>query len=88
MTMKLIKITILLSVLTVFLPTLPVMAQALTLIGGKNTPGSTVQELPVPLTEQAVRNLVSRLSDDQVRAMLLERLDAVAKEQAVKPEPT
>ncbi|MBT4999965.1 MAG: mechanosensitive ion channel [Tateyamaria sp.] len=88
MTMKLIKIIILLSVLTVFLPTLPVMAQALTLIGGKNTPGSTVQELPVPLTEQAVRNLVSRLSDDQVRAMLLERLDAVAKEQAVKPEPT
>ncbi|MEQ8396262.1 mechanosensitive ion channel family protein [Thalassobaculum sp.] len=35
--------------------------------------------LPDPLTPEAVREMVSQLSDEQVRAMLLERLDAVAK---------
>ncbi|MEM9062812.1 MAG: mechanosensitive ion channel family protein [Pseudomonadota bacterium] len=34
--------------------------------------------LPDPLTPEAVRDMVSRLSDDQVRSLLLERLDAVA----------
>ncbi|MHC4804529.1 MAG: mechanosensitive ion channel family protein [Planctomycetota bacterium] len=34
--------------------------------------------LPDPLTPEAVRELVSRLSDAEVRALLLQRLDAVA----------
>ncbi|MFV0515456.1 MAG: mechanosensitive ion channel family protein [Jhaorihella sp.] len=39
-------------------------------------------ELPDPLTPAAVREMVSRMSDDQVRSLLLERLDAVAREEA------
>ena len=38
--------------------------------------------LPDPLTPESVRQLVSTLSDSQVRELLLERLDAVAKEKA------
>ena len=38
--------------------------------------------LPDPLTEEAATALVARLSDDQVRAVLLERLNAVAVQQA------
>ena len=34
--------------------------------------------LPDPLTPEAVREMVSRLSDGEVRALLLQRLDAVA----------
>lgn len=34
--------------------------------------------LPDPLTPDAVREMVARMSDDQVRGMLLDRLDAVA----------
>jgi small-conductance mechanosensitive channel len=41
--------------------------------------GSAEITLPDPLTPETVRDLVSTLSDEQVRAMLLERLDAVAK---------
>ena len=48
--------------------------------------GSAEITLPDPLTPETVRNLVSTLSDAQVRAMLLERLDAVAKNE-VKSNP-
>ena len=42
--------------------------------------------LPTPLTREAVRELVARMSDDQVRDLLLQRLDAVAQaQQAVAP---
>jgi len=34
--------------------------------------------LPEPLSPEAVREMVARMSDDQVRAMLLDRLDVVA----------
>lgn len=44
-------------------------------------------ELPSPLTPEAIDALVSRLSDEQVRTMLLERLDAVAAEQVNAPPP-
>lgn len=40
--------------------------------------GATV-DLPEPLTQEAVREMVARMSDDQVRGMLLDRLDAVAQ---------
>ncbi|MEM7061127.1 MAG: mechanosensitive ion channel domain-containing protein [Pseudomonadota bacterium] len=36
--------------------------------------------LPDPITPEAVREMVSRLSDQDVRQMLLQRLDAVAEE--------
>ncbi|MBK0328175.1 mechanosensitive ion channel family protein [Rhodobacteraceae bacterium F11138] len=45
--------------------------------------------LPDPLTPDAVREMVARMSDDQVRGMLLDRLDAVAAaESQVSPEQT
>jgi len=56
-------------------------AGAQNLVGGiSNEPA--VVELPDPLTPEAVRALVSRLSDQEVRILLLERLDAVAMETA------
>ncbi len=39
--------------------------------------------LPDPLTPETARDLVSTLSDQQVRELLLERLDAVAKAESV-----
>ena len=43
--------------------------------------------LPDPLTPDAVQAMVARMSDDQVRGMLLDRLDAVAQEQSGTTEP-
>ncbi len=44
-------------------------------------------ELPKDLTPETVRQLVATMSDEQVRELLLQRLDAVAKsEDAVEPE--
>ncbi|PZR00845.1 MAG: mechanosensitive ion channel protein MscS [Cereibacter sphaeroides] len=44
--------------------------------------------LPNPLTPEAVDSLVSRLTDEQVRSLLLERLDAVADApKAAEAEP-
>jgi small-conductance mechanosensitive channel len=47
---------------------------------GETTPAEV--ELPSPLTPEGVRDIVSTLSDEQVRILLLERLDAVAREEA------
>ncbi len=35
-------------------------------------------QMPDPLSSEAIREMVARMSDDQVRVMLLDRLDAVA----------
>ncbi len=40
--------------------------------------GENAAELPDPLTREAVRELVSRLSDQEVRALLVRQLDRVA----------
>ena len=58
--------------------------QAQTIPGISSTPSSQTQELPDPLTPESVREMVSKLSDSQVRDLLLQRLDAVAKEEALK----
>ncbi len=42
---------------------------------------STAVILEQPLSKEAVRDLVSRLNDDQVRGLLIQRLDAVADEE-------
>ena len=63
---------------------LPLTQASAQLAGTSLTQGdsqSTKVALPDPLTPEAVRGLVSTLSDQQVRNLLLERLDAVAKEQ-------
>ena len=48
--------------------------------GMSPTSDSSATELPDPLTPEAVRELVSRLSDDDVRALLLQQLDAAAQD--------
>jgi small-conductance mechanosensitive channel len=55
--------------------------------GGSAAPVQTLPALPDPLTPEAVQALVARMSDDDVRAMLLERLDAVAQEQIETAAP-
>ena len=44
--------------------------------------GEAQPQLPTPLSEETVRDMVSRMSDDAVRALLIERLDAVAEREA------
>ncbi|MGI9374203.1 MAG: hypothetical protein ACR2OJ_17075, partial [Hyphomicrobiales bacterium] len=66
-----------------FLITAELGVNAQTLIPGSDV-GSNSSEsvkLPEPLTQEAVRELVSKLSDTEVRQLLLDRLDAVAKDQ-------
>lgn len=86
--MNILKFLFLVLAVSLSMPTNPVSAQALAAVTGQSSPEAVVApELPVPLTPETVRDLVSRLSDDQVRALLLDRLDAVAEEQAVTVEP-
>ncbi|CUJ96430.1 putative MscS family protein YfkC [Ruegeria denitrificans] len=59
----------------------PVLAQ-----DSGTTGSSTTISIPDDLTPEQVDDLVARMSDDQVRAILLERLDAVAEQRAVEAE--
>ncbi|WP_171121345.1 MULTISPECIES: mechanosensitive ion channel family protein [unclassified Ruegeria] len=68
---------LLLAMLSVILLSGPLAAQV------SGTSGSTASiSIPEDLTPEQVDDLVARMSDDQVRAILLERLDAVAAQQA------
>lgn len=69
-----------LSVLALLVLWHPGAAQA-QLSFGSDAPEETEIELPSPLTPEAVRELLSSMSDEQVRSLLLERLDAVAREE-------
>ncbi len=65
----------------VLLAGLPAQAQVpLPHTGGGSTATAT-PELPDPLTPEAANAMVAQMSDDQVRALLLARLDAVAQQQ-------
>jgi len=61
---------------------LPSDVGAQTLVPSSAETPSAAAALPDPLTPEAVRELVSRLSDQEVRVLLLDRLDAVAQETA------
>lgn len=61
---------------------LPSDVRAQTLVPSSAETPSAAAALPDPLTPEAVRELVSRLSDQEVRVLLLDRLDAVAQETA------
>ncbi|MEZ5812347.1 MAG: mechanosensitive ion channel [Rhizobiaceae bacterium] len=74
---------LILAMMTAWLAATPASAQTV-------VPGTTVKPaengevaLPDPLTPEAVRELLSRLSDSEVRQILLERLDAEARRQEV-----
>ncbi|MEO1774081.1 MAG: mechanosensitive ion channel domain-containing protein [Pseudomonadota bacterium] len=60
----------------------PVAAQATGYGGAAGSDQSVTVPETIPDTPEAVREMVSRLSDQQVRALLLERLDAVATDRA------
>ncbi|WP_281994663.1 mechanosensitive ion channel family protein [Ruegeria faecimaris] len=70
---------LLLALISAILLAVPVHAQ------DSGTASSTVT-IPEDLTPDQVDGLVARMSDDQVRAILLERLDAVAEKQAAANE--
>ncbi|WP_170398590.1 mechanosensitive ion channel family protein [Ruegeria arenilitoris] len=70
---------LLLAIISVICLTGPVLAQT------SATNGSTAPiSIPEDLTPEQVDDLVARMSDDQVRAILLERLDAVAEQKAAE----
>jgi moderate conductance mechanosensitive channel len=48
---------------------------------------ATTAPLPDPLTPETARELVSRLSDEEVRKLLLQQLDRAAAQPAQKPGP-
>jgi hypothetical protein len=52
-------------------------------------PAATVDDgaLPATLDETAIRDMVSRLSDAEAREMLLEQLDALARQRAATVQP-
>ncbi|KIC43446.1 mechanosensitive ion channel protein MscS [Ruegeria sp. ANG-R] len=52
----------------------------------QHTSATSTVTIPEDLTPEQVDGLVARMSDDQVRSILLERLDAVAKKQAAQKE--
>ena len=54
---------------------------------GFGAPADTTAALPAPLTPEAIREMVSQMSDEQVRSLLLQRLDAVARAEAVADGP-
>ncbi len=68
---------LLLAILSVLVLSGPIAAQEI----GANGSSATIS-IPEDLTPEQVDDLVARMSDDQVRAILLERLDAVATQQA------
>ncbi|AZV78129.1 mechanosensitive ion channel family protein [Parasedimentitalea marina] len=72
-------------VLMAFATTAPLSAQSQMLpTSGTNTADTVT--LPDPLTPEAIHEMVARMSDDQVRGLLLDRLDAVAAAQSA-PAP-
>lgn len=50
-------------------------------------PAADPEPLPEPLTKEAINEMVAQMSDDEVRALLLERLDAVAETGTGPAEP-
>lgn len=63
------------------LSVLAALAMWLALAASAAAEGPAAPALPEPLTAGAVHELVARMPDEQVRALLLERLEAVAAEQ-------
>lgn len=71
---------------SVFIVASNATAQDLALTGSE--PAAADVALPDPLTHATARDLMSRLSDVEVRALLLRRLDSVAAEQAASNTDT
>ncbi|EEE36542.1 mechanosensitive ion channel family protein [Rhodobacteraceae bacterium KLH11] len=72
------SLRLLLATISVLLLAVPLHAQS--------TSSTSTVAIPEDLTPAQVDDLVARMSDDQVRAILLERLDAVAEKHAAAQE--
>ncbi|MCF6329858.1 MAG: hypothetical protein L3J02_08675, partial [Henriciella sp.] len=72
--------------LLLFVSALNSPAQAQISLGGSSPSAPEKVTLPDPLTPEAVQEMVARMSDDQVRGMLLDRLDAVAEAEMAAAE--
>ncbi len=73
-----------LGLVLVFWSTVPSSAQVSVMPGGEAEAGATIDA--TTLTPGAVDAMVSRLTDEQVRAILLERLNAEATTASVEPD--
>ena len=58
----------------------PLQAQALPVTTSSTGQAETTQTIPEELTKEAIDSMVARMSDDEVRAFLLQQLDAQAAE--------
>ena len=56
---------------------------AITAVAKSPPAGAAMSALPEPLTKESARELVSRLSDEEVRTLLLDQLDFVTTGQPV-----
>jgi len=74
---------LLMAVLSVLLLAGPLAAQ---ITGTSSSSAPATVSIPEDLTPEQVDDLVARMSDDQVRSILLERLDAVAEKNAAEAE--
>ncbi|GAA6157885.1 hypothetical protein NBRC116589_00590 [Ruegeria sp. HU-ET01832] len=72
-------IRLILAIISVICLSAPVLSQE-----SSTTSPTTPIAIPEDLTPEQVDDLVARMSDDQVRAILLDRLDAVAEERAAE----
>ncbi len=72
-------IRLILAIISVICLSGPVLSQE-----SSTTSPTTPIAIPEDLTPEQVDDLVARMSDDQVRAILLDRLDAVAEERAAE----
>ncbi|UWR04586.1 mechanosensitive ion channel [Ruegeria conchae] len=72
------SLRLLLAMISVLFLAVPLHAQ--------DTSTTSTVTIPQDLTPEQVDDLVARMSDDQVRAILLERLDAVAEKHAAEKE--
>lgn len=64
----------------------PGLALAQLPTGDSDSAESTVLQLDDPTSKAAVREMISKLSDDDVRALLIQRLDAVAEAHEAKAD--
>ena len=74
---------LLMAVLSVMILAGPLTAQV---TGTSGSAAPATVSIPEDLTPEQVDDLVARMSDDQVRSILLERLDAVAEKNAAEAE--
>ncbi|MEP2531039.1 mechanosensitive ion channel domain-containing protein [Shimia sp.] len=73
--------------LTTFASSFEVQAQTMLPTGTTSSAEAELTLIPEEMTPEAINSMVARMSDDQVRNLLLDRLDAIAMQADAAPEP-